>query len=149
MPRASAIIVSTTTCPVKALVEATPISGPTCMYVPVSDSLAIELPTPFTMPYTKAPCDLACCMAARVSAVSPDCEMATTTSSGSMTGSLYLNSLAYATSTGILQKCSSSCLPIKPACHDVPQLTITMRRALSNLLLLEVTAESITCGECE
>lgn len=65
-PTQRASSISTVTCPVKALVEATPISGPTWMYVPESVFLGIEAPTTLQMPYTKAPLLRANCMAATV-----------------------------------------------------------------------------------
>ncbi|MPN50000.1 hypothetical protein SDC9_197625 [bioreactor metagenome] len=86
LPKLRASMVSTVSCPVKALVEATPISGPTCMYVPVSVVLAMEEPTALTIPKIKAPLSLARLIAAKVSAVSPDWEMAITTSWASITG---------------------------------------------------------------
>ena len=49
-PSARANIVSTVTCPVKAFVDATPISGPTCMYVPVSVARGIDEPMALQMP---------------------------------------------------------------------------------------------------
>ena len=91
---------------VKAFVEATPISGPACVYAPAFVSLAIVDPTTLQTPNTKAPFDFASLIAANVSAVSPDCEMAMTTSVSLITGFLYLNSDAYSTSTGILAKSS-------------------------------------------
>ena len=80
----------------------------------------------------KAPFSFASCTAASVSAVSPLCEMAITTSPLPTTGFLYLNSEAYSTSTGMRQSVSMICLPIRPACHDVPQATITTRFASSS-----------------
>ena len=65
-PTQRASSISTVTCPVKALVEATPISGPTWMYDPESVFLGIEAPTTLQMPYTKAPLLRANCMAATV-----------------------------------------------------------------------------------
>ena len=65
-PTQRASSISTVTWPVKALVEATPISGPTWMYVPESVFLGIEAPTTLQMPYTKAPLLRANCMAATV-----------------------------------------------------------------------------------
>jgi hypothetical protein len=63
---------------VNAFVDATPISGPAWVYAPVCVSLAIEEPTTLHTPYTKAPLDFANFIAASVSAVSPDCEIAIT-----------------------------------------------------------------------
>ena len=56
----------------KALVEATPISGPQCVYSTPSDSRAKVLPTTFTIETTRAPFSFASRAAASVSAVSPD-----------------------------------------------------------------------------
>ena len=55
-----------------ALVDATPISGPACIYTPQSAFLAIELPTTLTTPNVLEPIDFAFSKAAKVSAVSPD-----------------------------------------------------------------------------
>ena len=41
------------------------------------------------------------------------------------------DSLAYSTSTGIRQKLSIKCLPMRAACHDVPHATMTKRLAAS------------------
>ena len=82
----SAIIVSTATWPVKALVLATPISGPTRRYTPASVSRAMVLPTTFTAPRLRAPRSLASVNAARVSAVSPLWLMGTMTVPSSMMG---------------------------------------------------------------
>jgi hypothetical protein len=71
---------------VNALVDATPISGPACVYVPALEALAIEEPTTLQIPYTKAPFSLASFIAASVSAVSPDCEIAITISPLLITG---------------------------------------------------------------
>ena len=61
---------------VKAFVEATPISGPAWVYDPALTSLLIEEPTTLHIPYKKAPSFLASFIAANVTAVSPDCEIA-------------------------------------------------------------------------
>jgi hypothetical protein len=66
---------------VNAFVEATPISGPAWVYDPACVALAMDDPTTLQTPMMVAPFDFASSMAARVSAVSPDCEMAITTSS--------------------------------------------------------------------
>ena len=83
---ARAIIVRTATCPVNAFVDATPISGPTWMYVPACVARAMLEPMAFTTPYMKAPLFFASSTAARVSAVSPLWDIAMTTSSGVTTG---------------------------------------------------------------
>ncbi len=82
----SASRVNTVTCPVNAFVEATPISGPTWMYVPECVSRGMDAPTTLLMPYTNAPLLLAICMAASVSAVSPLWLTAITMSCGVITG---------------------------------------------------------------
>ncbi len=69
------------TCEVKALVDATPISGPAWVYEPAWVARAMDDPTTLQIPIMVAPFDLAISMAASVSAVSPDCEMAITISS--------------------------------------------------------------------
>ena len=56
----------------KAFVEATPISGPACVYDPASVIREIEEPTTLQIPRIVAPLDFASSSAANVSAVSPD-----------------------------------------------------------------------------
>ena len=101
----------------------------------------MEDPTTLQTPKTKAPLDFANLMAASVSAVSPDCEMAMMTSFSVMIGFLYLNSEAYSTSTGILAKSSKMYSATKPACQDVPQATIMILSALRNLFMLSSTLD--------
>ena len=125
----NAIIVSTASCPVNALVEATPISGPECVYAPPLLILAMDDPTAFTIPKIIAPCSLALSIATNVSAVSPLWEIAMMISPLLTTGFLYLNSDAYSTSTGILQSSSIMYSATKPACQLVPQATIMIRLA--------------------
>ncbi len=60
---------------VKALVEATPISGPAKIGSTMSASRAIELSTTLTSASVVWPLAFASRNAASVSAVSPDCEM--------------------------------------------------------------------------
>src|SRR5438067_2392544 len=72
---------------VKVLVEATPISGPAWVYTTPWASRARALPTTFEMATTGAPLARAVRTAPRVSAVSPDWLMATTSVSGPTTGS--------------------------------------------------------------
>ena len=91
------------------------------MYAPALVSLDIEEPTTLQTPKTKAPFSLANFIAAKVSAVSPDCEIAITTSLLEIIGFLYLNSEAYSTSTGILANSSITYSATNPACHEVPQ----------------------------
>mmetsp|Transcript_58035 Transcript_58035/g.138153 ORF Transcript_58035/g.138153 Transcript_58035/m.138153 type:complete len:265 (-) Transcript_58035:886-1680(-) len=122
-------IASTSTCAVKALVDATPISGPACRWIPASVSRAIVEPTVLTIPSTRQPASLAWRSAARVSAVSPDWEMTMTmSSSGRSTTERYLNSEAYSTSTGMRQSDSSMYSPTSAACHDVPHAQKMIRR---------------------
>jgi len=96
-------------------------------------------PTTLQTPNTKAPLDFANFTAASVSAVSPDCEIAITISFLFMIGFLYLNSEAYSTSTGIRAKSSNKYSATNPACHEVPQATITIRLAFKNLAMLSST----------
>ena len=72
LPIIIAIRVKIVTWAVNAFVEATPISGPACVYDPQSVSLEIELPTTLQIPISVAPLSLASFKAAKVSAVSPD-----------------------------------------------------------------------------
>ena len=73
---------------VKALVEATPISGParvrkrSLLLRMRADSGTLQIDSVSVMPLP-----LACCSAASVSAVSPDCEMVMTSVSSCGTGS--------------------------------------------------------------
>ena len=76
------------------------------------------------IPKVSAPFSLAISNAAKVSAVSPDCEIAITMSFLVIIGFLYLNSEAYSTSTFIRAKSSIRYSPINPACQDVPQAII-------------------------
>ena len=94
------------------------------MYDPVCVALGIEDPTALHIPYINAPLFLASSTAANVSAVSPDWEIAITTSPGLMTGFRYRNSEAYSTSTGKRQNFSMRYFPIRAACQDVPHATI-------------------------
>ena len=66
---------SATSCDVNALVEATPISGPACVYSVPSVSRVAMLPTTLQMAMLRAPWRFASRSAASVSAVSPDCVM--------------------------------------------------------------------------
>src|SRR4030042_2725282 len=91
------------------------------------DSLAMELPDTLTIDNIFEDLDLASSMAPRVSAVSPDCEMAITRVFSSIVGFLYLNSAAYSTSAGILTNFSIRYSPIRAACQDVPQAVSTTR----------------------
>ena len=61
-----------------ALVEATAISGPACVYTTASHSRGIDEPFTLQMPSTRDCCSRACRTAIRVSMVSPDWEMAMT-----------------------------------------------------------------------
>ena len=53
----------------------------------------------------------------------------------STTGSLYLNSEAYSTSTGILAIFSNMYSATKAECHDVPHAIIVILLADKNLLM--------------
>ena len=116
-----------------AFVEATPISGPACVYAPLSVSRAILDPTTLQTPKTCAPASFAVFIAASVSAVSPLWEIAMTTSSGRIMGFRYLNSDAYSTSTGIRVNSSSKYSATKPACQLVPQPKMRIREAFCHL----------------
>jgi len=78
-PKYSASIVSTATCEVNALVLATPTSGPACRYTPPHASRAMLLPTALQIASVVWPIRLLSRSAASVSAVSPDCVIASTT----------------------------------------------------------------------
>ena len=97
-----------------ALVVATAISGPAQVYSTTSDSRAMEEPTTLTMASTLAPRRLASRMAAMVSRVSPDWLMTTTRVCSSTMGSMYRNSEARATSTGLRSSRSRWYLPTMP-----------------------------------
>mmetsp|Transcript_5935 Transcript_5935/g.19129 ORF Transcript_5935/g.19129 Transcript_5935/m.19129 type:complete len:201 (-) Transcript_5935:233-835(-) len=102
--------------------------------MPPSVSRAIVEPTVLQMPIHGTRCDLAYRSAARVSAVSPDCEMTMTTSSSARrTAFRYRNSDAYSTSTGTLHRDSRMYSPTRPACHDVPHPQMIIRRAARSL----------------
>ena len=74
-------------CTIYAFVEHTDISGPASVYITIFASLAIDEPTTLTMASVSAPIEFASFKAASVSAVSPDCEIITTRSSGASRGS--------------------------------------------------------------
>ena len=74
------------TCATNVLVAATPISRPARVNSTPSESRVAWLPWMFVMASTVAPRSRASRMAARVSAVSPDCEMPITRSCSSSTG---------------------------------------------------------------
>ena len=94
-------------------------------------------PCVFTMASVVLPCSCPCRTAMRVSIVSPDWEMATTSVRSSTTGSRYRNSCASSTSTGIRHQCSMAYLATWPAYAAVPQATTTI------LSMLRSTASSI------
>ena len=79
--------VSAAICAVNVLVAATPISGPACVYSTPSDSRVTREPTTLVIAMTFAPRSRASRTPASVSAVSPDCVMATTSVSSSTIGS--------------------------------------------------------------
>ena len=113
-----------TTCEVYAFVEATAISGPARVYIEQSASLVIELPITFDIASVFAPFDFASFNAAIVSAVSPDWLIYIASVLSFTIGSLYLNSEAISTSTGILQSLSNIVFATNPACIAVPHATI-------------------------
>src|SRR6476620_9544074 len=75
LAKRSAIIVNTVICVVKALVDATPISGPAWVYAPAFVSLEIEEPTTLQTPKTNALFSLANLMPAKLSAFFPDFDL--------------------------------------------------------------------------
>ena len=111
-------------CTVNALVDATDISGPACVYITMSASLAIEEPLTLTNASVSAPFFLEIRRASLVSAVSPDWEINITRSPLPTIGSLYLNSDAISTVTLVLASFSMTYLPTIPACIAVPHATI-------------------------
>ena len=80
-------------------------------------------------------------MAAKVSAVSPDWDIAITISLEVIIGFLYLNSDAYSTSTGILVNSSITYSATNPACHEVPHAIIIILSAFINLSKLSSTPD--------
>jgi hypothetical protein len=74
-PSASVKQASTASCVVKALVEATPISGPAKVISAASASRAMVLSGWLTSARVVAPCFFKKRIASSVSRVSPDCEM--------------------------------------------------------------------------
>ena len=86
-PRWIATSASAASCAVKHLVDATPISGPACVYSEPCDERGIAESTTLQMARTRQPRARASFTAASVSAVSPLCEMAMTRSPGPTTGS--------------------------------------------------------------
>ncbi len=72
---------------VKALVEATPISGPACVSSVASLTRVAWLPSTLQMQASSAPRSRAASMAESVSAVSPDCEMPSASTSFETIGS--------------------------------------------------------------
>ncbi|CFN62283.1 Uncharacterised protein [Bordetella pertussis] len=81
--RASVSRNSAVSCVVKALVDATPISTPARVMYASSHSRTMALVTTLhTVSVCCMPSERTCLSAARVSAVSPDCEMVTTSALG-------------------------------------------------------------------
>ena len=111
----------------KVFVEATLISGPAWMYRTPCASRASALPTALQTATTAAPLALAACTAPRVSAVSPDCESATTKVSGPTCGSRYRNSEPMSASAGTPARRSIIWRPTWAAWYEVPQATSTTR----------------------
>ena len=128
---------------VNAFVDATPISGPAWVYVPPEVVLVIEDPTTLQIPKVRAPFSFANSKAAKVSAVSPDWDIAITMSFFVKIGFLYLNSEAYSTSTFILERSSIRYSPIKPECHEVPHAIIIIRSAFKILLSWSISPPKI------
>ncbi len=78
---------SAASCAVKHFVDATPISGPACVYSAPCDARGIAESTTFEIASTRAPRMRASFTAASVSAVSPLWEMTMTRSLAPTTGS--------------------------------------------------------------
>ena len=104
-----------------AFVEATPISGPAKVNIFSSDNLEILLSKTLTIEIVFSPFFLASSRPARVSRVSPDCEINITTSSSVLSNFLYLYSEAISTLTLMLANSSNQNLAILHAKADVPQ----------------------------
>ncbi len=102
-------------CAVNAFVEATPTSFPAWVNIPASVSCAIVEPGTFTIPSVNIPLCFASRSAARVSAVSPDCDMTRSTESLFQNCLLYRNSLAISTRHGIPQISWRKFFPTSPA----------------------------------
>ena len=83
-------------------------------------------PFTFTIDRTFDPHLLANLRASRVSIVSPDCDVTITRVFSFISGSLYLNSDAISTFTGIFSSFSIMALPTIPACIAVPHATTVM-----------------------
>src|SRR5579871_1009872 len=101
-----------------ALVEATEISGPAFKNkLPSSRAQMVEMAEPTTLQtdIESAPSEMAFSKAAKVSAVSPDCDTAITSVLLSVNVSRYLYSLAISTLTGIRNSDSIDGLAIIPA----------------------------------
>ena len=108
--------VRATSCVVKAFVEATPISGPALVIKQSSDSRTKELSGTLQIArlYLK-PISFALRNAAKVSAVSPDCEIVINNVSGWTTTVRYRNSLATSILQGKLVTDSMPYFAINPA----------------------------------
>ena len=102
------------------------------MYITLSASLEILLPTTLVIANVLAPIFFASLRTANVSAVSPDWLNVTISVLLVTIGFLYLNSDAIATSTGILAKSSIATFPINPALYAVPHAIIYILSILSN-----------------
>ena len=119
-PNKIEIINKVSSCVVNALVEATPISGPAKVNIFSSDNLEILLSKTLTIEIVFNPCFLASSSPAKVSRVSPDCEINITTSPSVFSNFLYLYSEAISTLTLILANSSNQNLAILQAKADVP-----------------------------
>ena len=98
------------------------------------------------MPSVLAPFFFARRRAARVSAVSPDWDIAMKRSSLPIIGSLYLNSEATSTVTGIPACLSMMYFPARAACHAVPHATMNMFFALFISAISTLRVFFITSG---
>jgi hypothetical protein len=92
---------------VKALVDATPISGPAWVWRTSWLSRAMVAPRTLQTESTRAPRSRPSRSAARVSAVSPDWETGTSSERFDRIGWRYRNSLARSTSAGMPASCST------------------------------------------
>src|SRR5579871_6722589 len=106
---------SAISCVVKALVDATPISGPASVGSTASDSRAILLSGTFTTERIFCPCDLQYFKGAMVSAVSPDWDTNSPSPFFDRGGSRYRNSEPTSASTGTFASISIQYLATRQA----------------------------------
>src|SRR3954467_10619037 len=110
-----------------ALVDATPISGPARVRKARSDWRTRVLSGAFEIAkVARTPSRAACVRAAMVSAVSPDCEIATVSDRRGRALSRYRYSLAISTLTGIRASDPSQWRATNPLWYEVPHATIVI-----------------------